>query len=322
MNLTSAQSDRAAGVLLATAAGDALGAGYEFSYPDAADAISMIGGGPFGFEPGEWTDDTSMALAVARVTASGLDVRNADGLDAVAAGFAEWFRSPPKDIGNQTRAVLSAGDVTGATMQATARQAPGLKGGNGSLMRTAAIGIAYLDDAAACTEAALQVSSLTHDDLRAGQACQLWSFAIRHAVLFGTFDGVDGYLEVTDTETADFWRPLLDRAETGSPQDFPNNGWVVHALQTAWWAITHTDDRDARQLQDALELAVRAGGDTDTTAAIAGGLLGARWGASAVPAPWRRALHGWPGLSAEDLVTLAALTANGGRDDQRTSSIG
>ena len=58
-------------------------------------------------------------------------------------------------------------------------------------------------------------------------------------------------------------------------------------------------------LAGALELAVRAGHDTDTTAAIAGALLGARWGASAVPARWRRILHGWPGLTAEDLIALA-----------------
>ena len=157
---------------------------------------------------------------------------------------------------------------------------------------------------------------LTHVDPRAGQACQLWSYAIRHAVLHGTFDGVHGYLDVCEGETAGFWEPLLDQAETGSPQDFPKNGWVVHALQTAWWAITHADWRDAQHLQDALELAVRAGHDTDTTAAIAGGLLGARWGASAVPAPWRRKLHGWPGLVARDLVRLAVLTATGGRDDR------
>lgn len=314
MELTSAQADRAAGVLLATAAGDALGAGFEFTYPGAQTAISMIGGGPFGFEPGEWTDDTSMAVAVARVTATGVDVRSSEGLDAVAAGFVDWYDSGPKDIGNQTRSVLSARDATGAAMQATARKVPGRKGGNGSLMRTAAIGIAYLDDASACVDAAWQASSLTHDDLRAGQACQLWSYAIRHATLHGTFDGVRGYLEITDVATSGFWGPLLDQAETGSPQDFPNNGWVVHAVQTAWWAITHADGRDAQQLQDALELAVRAGGDTDTTAAIAGGLLGARWGTSAVPARWRRQLHGWPGLCGDDLVALAALTANGGHD--------
>lgn len=65
MRLTTAQNDRAAGVLLATAAGDALGAGYEFTYPTPETAIRMIGGGLGPFAPGEWTDDTSMALAIA-----------------------------------------------------------------------------------------------------------------------------------------------------------------------------------------------------------------------------------------------------------------
>src|SRR6478736_817641 len=108
--------DRAAGVLLASAAGDALGAGYEFSYPDPETTIAMIGGGPFGFAPGEWTDDTSMAVAIARVTAAGLDLRTTEGLDADAAGFNDWFDSGPKDIGNQTRAVLSARDISAAAM--------------------------------------------------------------------------------------------------------------------------------------------------------------------------------------------------------------
>ncbi len=64
-------------------------------------------------------------------------------------------------------------------------------------------------------------------------------------------------------------------------------------------------------LQDALHAAVRIGDDTDTVAAIAGALLGARWGASAVPEKWRRAVHGWPGRAAGDLVSLAALTVGG-----------
>ena len=182
-------------------------------------------------------------------------------------------------------------------------------------MRTAAVGIAYLGDADACVQAARAVSALTHDDELAHQACELWSYAIRHAVLHGNFDGVRQYLGVAGAEVADYWGPLLDQAETGEPSDFPKNGWVVHALQTAWWAITHADQSNATHLQQALELAVRAGNDTDTTAAIAGGLLGARWGSSAVPAAWRRILHGWPGLRAKDLITLAALTANGGRSD-------
>ena len=202
-------------------------------------------------------------------------------------------------------------------MRATAHALSGRKGGNGSLMRTAAVGIAYLDDEAGCLEAAALVSSLTHDDDRAEQACQLWSFAIRQAVLTGTFDGVRGFLEIADSDVARYWGPVLDQAENGAPRDFPKNGWVVHALQTAWWAITHADQGDAQHLQAALELAVRAGHDTDTTAAIAGALLGARWGASAVPARWRRILHGWPGLRAKDLIGLAALTANSGASGHR-----
>ena len=309
--------DRAAGALLASAAGDALGAGYEFTHPGPEVPIGMIGGGPFDWAPGEWTDDTSMTVAVARVTATGADLNTAAGLDAVAAGFVEWFDSQPKDIGNQTRAVLSARSASAADMTSVAERITGRKGGNGSLMRTAAVGLAFLDDtdeaADACARAAARVGALTHDDPQAVQACQLWSSAIRYAVLHGSFDGVHGYLDRVGGATARFWRPLLDQAETGSPQDFPNNGWVVHALQTAWWAITRADHRsDARHLPAALELAVRAGGDTDTTAAIAGALLGARWGASAVPADWRALLHGWPGLAAGDLVALAARTATGG----------
>jgi ADP-ribosyl-[dinitrogen reductase] hydrolase len=316
MRLSAAQADRAAGVLLASAAGDALGAGYEFTSPKPTDTIEMIGGGPCGFAPGEWTDDTSMSVAVARVAAQGLDLRTAAGLDAVAAGFVEWYDSHPKDIGNQTRAVLSHRDRTGRNMRRTAAALQGRTGGNGSLMRTAAVGIAYLDDADACAEAALAVSALTHADDRAGQACQLWSHAIRHAVLYGNFDGVEDFLTYAPLEVAAYWRPVIEQAEAGGPSDFPENGWVVHALQTAWWAITHADPSDARHLQAALELAVRAGHDTDTTAAIAGALLGARWGASAVPGKWRRMLHGWPGLRARDLILLGALTAAGGSSDR------
>lgn len=314
MALTTRQCDRAVGVLVATAAGDALGAGYEFTHPAADAEIGMVGGGVFGWEPGEWTDDTAMTVAVAEVAATGVDLGSAAGLDAVAAQFVRWFDSDPKDIGNQTRAVLSHRPAGGAAMQARARALPGRKGGNGALMRTAPVALSCLG--AGGTDVALvaagEVARLTHDDPRVVQACRLWTYAIRHAVLHGTFDGVRGYLQVCPADVAGYWGPLLDRAERGSPDDFANNGWTVHALQTAWWAISTTDDSDAGHLQRALEAAVRAGGDTDTTAAIAGGLLGARWGASAVPDRWRRILHGWPGYTAHDLTRLATAAARKG----------
>ena len=317
MTPTSLQLHRAAGVLLGAAAGDALGAGYEFTYPRPEQSIGMIGGGIGGFEPGEWTDDTAMTVAVAEVTASGVDVRTPAGLDAVAARFVRWYDSDPKDIGVQTSKVLQRRDATGAAMTATAAALSGRKGGNGSLMRTAPIGLAFPGDPAATAEAAFTVSRLTHDDDRAHQACQLWSLLIEHTVRTGEIDTDWAVLENLDPAVAAFWLPLKQIAETGSPQDFANNGWVVHALQTAWWAIHGADDTDATHLQLALERAVRAGHDTDTTAAIAGALLGARWGASAVPSSWRRILHGWPGLRSDDLIRLAMQTYTGSDDSDR-----
>ena len=108
------------------------------------------------------------------------------------------------------------------------------------------------------------------------------------------------------------------------PSDFTYNGWVVEALQAAWSAITTTpipEDDPATgvfrvdHLRLALDAAVRGGNDTDTVAAIAGGLLGAAYGASAVPAEWRRMLHGWPGLHTRDLVELASTIIRQGKPD-------
>lgn len=296
MELSAQQADRAAGVLLGTAAGDALGAGYEFTHPGPNVSIFMKGGGSFNWAPGEWTDDTSMAIGVARAAAAAGNLHEDTGLDAVAAEFVAWWDSRPKDIGNQTRMVLEWRSSNAREMRKRADDLDGLKAGNGSLMRTAPVALAYLEDAHNCAKAAALVSSLTHYDEQAMEACTLWSLAIRHAVLHGTYDGVR---EALSSVNGGYWGPLLDQAETGTPSEFAKNGWVVHALQTAWWAITHDET-----LTGALELAVRAGGDTDTTAAIAGGLLGARHGASAIPEDWRNILHGYPGYRTEDLLTL------------------
>ncbi|WP_072806489.1 ADP-ribosylglycohydrolase family protein [Rhodococcoides yunnanense] len=313
MTLTSEQIDRAAGVLLGAATGDALGAGYEFTHPAAGTVVDMIGGGPFKWAPGEWTDDTSMAAAIALVARGGVDIGTEEGLDAIASNFVAWYDTKPADIGHQTGSVLGHRSSTAADMTRRAASLTGRTGGNGSLMRTAPVALAYLDDAEACTRAAEAISALTHSDPRAGEACRMWSFAIRHAVLEGSFDGVRLWLDV-DGDAARYWRPLLDEAESGEPKDFSNNGWVVHALQTAWWAIVRADQDGPDHLARTLELCVLAGGDTDTTAAIAGGLLGARWGASAVPVRWRSALHGYPALTGDDLVAVAVdIADNTGR---------
>jgi ADP-ribosyl-[dinitrogen reductase] hydrolase len=319
MTLTTAQLDRACGVLLATAAGDALGAPYKFGPPRGPDLeVAMVGGGSFGWEPGEWTDDTSMAIAIAEVAATGADLREEQALDALVQRWHEWSQRA-KDVGVQTRSVLSQAGRKGISAQ-TAREESavmhkltGRTAGNGSLMRTAPVALSYLDDEAALIEAARAISELTHYDPEAGDACVLWCLAIRHAILTGELDARIG-LQHIDRDRRDLWVSRLDVAEASKPSDFANNGWVVEALQAAWSAIRTTpippDDPAkgafrADHLRSAIDAAVRGGNDTDTVAAIAGGLLGAAYGASAVPAQWRRLLHGWPGMRTRDLVALA-----------------
>lgn len=319
MNLTAAQLDRACGVLLGSAAGDALGAGYEFAHV-APDLIpEMIGGGLGNFAPGEWTDDTAQAVVIARVAADGLDLRTPEALDRIAQAFADWYAGNPPDVGIQTRAVLSrAGrNPTGAQMAEAAEavhQRTGRSAGNGSLMRTGPVALAYLDDPAGLVEAAMAVSALTHFQDHAQEACALWCLMIRHTVLTGEYPRFD---DIADwIPNRDKWRGILADAEAGEPGDFIQNSWAVGALQAAWSAIASAPlaggEYDCNQLVETLWSAIRIGGDTDTVAAIAGALLGARWGMSAIPAEWRRLLHGWPGLRGRKLEELAFLAARKG----------
>ena len=327
-SLTAAQADRAAGVLAGLACGDALGAGYEFQPARIhGEPVSMVGGGSFGWQPGEWTDDTSMAIAIAEVASTGTDLRGREGLDAIIRRFVDWS-AEAADIGVQTRAVLSSVRDSPTAQAATANarahfDRTGLTG-NGSLMRTAPVALAYLHDPEGRREAARSVSSLTHGDPEAGEACALWCDAIAHAVLHGTLDGLRLSVASLPHDRAAVWTRRLDEAEAVLPHEIPHNGWVVAALMAAWSAITHTpipaDDPAngtyaAQHLEHALDAAVRAGNDTDTVAAIAGSLLGARWGVSAIPQTWQRVVHGWPGLRMRDLIRLGLLTARAGEPD-------
>lgn len=164
-------------------------------------------------------------------------------------------------------------------------------------------------------QAARLVAGLTHADPLAGDSCVLWCEAIRVAVTEARLDPRVGLDLLNDTRR-DQWADWLDDALASSGAvpgaGFTPNGYTVTALQAAVASISGTPvpDTDSPQhLQDALHSAVRIGDDTDTVAAIAGGLLGARWGASALPESWRQVVHGWPGLTGDDLTALAEQTA-------------
>lgn len=315
----SLQRDRQAGVLVGMAAGDALGAGYEFTTPQGT--IELIADPARGFELGEWTDDTDMAVAIAEVTAKGQLDRH-----AIGERFLAWYRQGPKDYGIQIGSVLGKAR-TGADLPAAAEayyaQHPNRSAGNGSLMRIGPVALHRLGDDAGMAEAARAVSALTHADPQAGDACALWCIAIDRAVREGRLDGVWDGLEQLPAQQRDAWAQRLREAEERPPSAFSaNNGYVVVALQAAHAAINATPiptDRPHAHLAEALRAAVAIGTDTDTVAAIAGMVLGGRWGASAVPFGWQRRLHGWPDGSTRygtaDLMRLAVLTARGGEPD-------
>jgi len=301
MNLTADQRDRAIGAILGAAVGDALGAGYEFGDPLPDDTVvEMVGGGQFDWAPGEWTDDTSMAVPILEAVVRGPLDESA--LDGIVAAWAGWARTAP-DVGIQTRRVLAALPVpTAAASRIAAREvhdATGHSAGNGSLMRTAPLVLGFLDDPAGLATAARQVSELTHYERDAADACAIWCLAIRQTILVGdgdVRDAVRGAVDTAGVRDVARWRGLLDDAEARRPRDFARNGWVIEALQGAWSAV-----HAASSFADAVERAVRGGRDTDTVAAIAGALAGARWGAATIPGEWLAIVHGWPGLTAAGL---------------------
>jgi ADP-ribosyl-[dinitrogen reductase] hydrolase len=332
-DMDSAMKDRAAGVLLGQGCGDALGVPYEFGTPPTGEAV-MGGGGLGRYEPGEWSDDTQMAVCIARVSATGADLRTADALDEIALAFEEWYRGGPSDIGIQTSAVLSAAaQLDGGEADRLTRassdyyERAGRAAGNGALMRTSVVGLAAIAHREATAQAARAIAALTHGDPLAGDSCVLWSEAIRVAVAEHRLD-VRAGLDLIPAERRQQWSLWIAEAEApDAAARLRNNRFTVTALQAAWHAIHTTplpaDDRDAgtfacQHLQRSLHAAVRIGGDTDTVAAIAGGLLGAYWGASAVPASWRRIVHGLPDAKrARDLIAYGLLTLGGGKPDIR-----
>lgn len=338
---------RAAGAIVGMAAGDALGAPYEFGPSPRivlkGTADDMVGGGAFGWEPGEWTDDTSMALPILRGYAQTAAYEWHTVPTRIVREWRAWAQGA-KDVGNQTRAVLRSlrDDATAEQARDAARavhERYGRSGGNGSLMRTAPVGIRARVSPAGffspqrnldtVVTNARELSDLTHHDPDAGDACVLWSAMIHQAVTYGVVL-VDDALACLPASRQARWAALLEEAAAAEPGDFPNNGWVVHALQAAWASLHRAgldvrDDRTATPSAYRLTVqhAINAGGDTDTVAAIAGALAGAMCGVDAIPLAWQRMLHGWGGdgvvLTGADLARLAGeLRANPGYDQEYT----
>ncbi|GAA2753449.1 ADP-ribosylglycohydrolase family protein [Amnibacterium kyonggiense] len=286
--MSSTTDDRAAGAVLGLAVGDALGRG---------------GSG--------WGAATAAAVPVLTAVAAGESLTDESTQDRVVAAWADLVEDG-EDLGAPTTAVLrSLREPTAAAARGAARIVTGADDG-GALLRTAPVALGFLPSptASGLARSAARIAALTQPDPEVGEACALWSAAIHLAVRAGELD-LRGGLGVLPEDRRAIWSARVDAAEAG---DEPEHG-AVGLLQAAWSVVRSTpvpDERPGAHLRAALEAAAPLG---PSVAALAGSLLGARWGASAVPAAWRRALHGWPGLSAEDLTRAAVLAANGGLGD-------
>ena len=169
-------------------------------------------------------------------------------------------------------------------------------------MRTAPVALATLDDRTEIARLAGSIASLTHAHPDSVAACVLWSLAIQEAITTAKPDQVFDWeaavrngLEHIAEDRRQRWDELITEAVTGPPGMFNPNGWVVTAFQAALSAIVNTPEpaeQPAGHLRDALVAAVRIGHDTDTVAAIAGALLGARWGTGSIPDEWNTIIHG------------------------------
>ncbi|MFI6558952.1 ADP-ribosylglycohydrolase family protein [Streptomyces sp. NPDC050534] len=300
--------ERAIATVVGSAVGDALGAPFEFGPPGAFSARfpepgcddEMCGGG--GWEPGEATDDTQMAVLVAE---SLLQQRGLD-LPDIFDRFQRWAAAAPKDIGLQTEDVLTNGmpwDLAAAIhFQVNQRAA-----GNGSLMRASTSAVYFARAGQSATMyAARRIAALTHGDRAAWEGT-----AIFHELVRLSLAGADALAALPDildlihpdhrqryaTVLADDWHP--DQAT-----EF--NGAVWPCLGSAVWAL-----RSTASFEDAIRAAIDVGGDTDTVAAVTGGLAGAHYGADAIPARWTEPLNvplpGFGGrvLSHANLIDLA-----------------
>jgi len=295
--------------MVGLAAGDAVGTTVEFRPRGSFQPVrEMVGGGPFGLKPGEWTDDTSMALCLAESLVS---CRGFDAEDQMRR-YCRWRDSGHLasngrcfDIGLTVSAALRRFEATGEPF---AGSADPRTAGNGSLMRLAPAVLFGYPDAGEAERLAAESSRTTHGAAECIDACRLFarmlcralSGAPKEAVLLGDAEGFAGEPAITAIARGAYLRK--------SENEIRGSGYVVESLEAALWAFAGADS-----FEEAILRAVNLGEDADTTGAITGQLAGAYWGEDGIPRRWRErlALRDVIERLADDLLA-AAVARNGG----------
>ena len=278
--------DRANGVLLGLACGDALGRPIEFKTAQEIDSVhgtltDMVGHGTWGQPAGTITDDTDQALCIAR---SLVECGTFDPED-IAERFVQWYDTDPFDIGNMTRRSLEK-LKRGVPWDQAGRQVwenspEGSNAGNGSVMRCPPLAIAYYDDYDILIRVSKQSSEITHADPRCTYGCAILNLTIA-GILRDDSEPLTTALELISPDVPDELvsglEPIADERELHS---ISPSGYVVDSLRTAMY-----DGLRAENAESAIVNAVNRGGDTDTIGAITGAIAGARFGAEDLPDQW------------------------------------
>jgi ADP-ribosyl-[dinitrogen reductase] hydrolase len=290
------EPERFRGCLLGLAAGDAVGAAIEFLPRGMfAPLTDMLGGGPFALRPGEWTDDTSMALCLGAslVECGGFDARDQMARYSRWVTEGEWSSTGHCfDVGATISDALARfqyrGDpYAGSTDPQTA--------GNGSLVRVAPVSMFYHPDERGAAEYGASSSRTTHGAAECVDSCRLFASMLCRALSGHT------KLEILFGETGLFrGAPRVEAIARGEyrgklESGIYGTGYVIDCLEAALWCFERTSS-----FEEAVLRAANLGDDADTTAAVCGQLAGAFYGESAIPEHWRSRL-----ARADEIVALA-----------------
>ena len=277
------------GSLLGLAVGDALGTTLEFQPPGSFEPITdMIGGGPFDLEPGQWTDDTSMALCLAEslIECNGFDP--VDQLNRYLRWLYEGHLSSTGtcfDIGNTTLSALRSFDNTGNPNSGPTDER---SAGNGSVMRLAPVPLFYANNPQDAIKFSGESSKTTHGNQVPIDACRFFG-----GLIVGAVNGIEkekllssgykfgGEKWGKDQLEKEIYEISLGSFKEHEPPDIRGTGYVVRSLEAALWAFNKSNT-----FKDGCLLAVNLGNDADTTGAVYGQLAGAYYGVDGIPQDW------------------------------------
>ncbi len=295
--------NRYQGAMLGLAVGDALGTTLEFEIPGSFEPIDdMVGGGIFGLRPGQWTDDTSMALCLAQSLVEQKTFDPDDQMQRYLRWIHDGYLSSTGecfDIGTTIREAMCQYERDNNTF---AGKTADKYGGNGSLMRLAPIPLAYAKDPMRAIHLAGEMSRTTHGAREPVDACRYYAGLIvgalqgctKDQLLSGHFSPYPGAWQ-SEELVSNISEIAAGSFKYKQPPEIKGTGYVVKALEAALWAFWNTEDFEKGALA-----AVNLGNDADTTGAIFGQLAGAYYGVDAIPERWRNKIS-----MSEKIIELA-----------------